>query len=244
MPFAWSWSALEGFETCPKKYYHTRIKKDYVEPDSEAQTWGKQVHDALANRINKARKLPETMPYEKHIEEVLKNSDRTLVSTKAEQDLAVTEDMTPCQFFDRRVDPWLRAKVDVLKVRLQDGIARIVDWKTGKAENERYPKYYPDPVTGKNVPTSDQLKLSAAIVMAHYPEIDVAWTQFVWVEHDVVTDEMVTRADLPKFWSKMLPRVDKMEQAYKTTEYLPKPGGLCKNHCPVTGCPYHGRGSY
>ena len=238
MSFAWSWSALESFETCPKKHYHTRVKKDYVEPDSEAQTWGKQVHDALANRINKARKLPETMPYEKHVEEVLKNSDRTLVSTKAEQDLAVTEDMTPCEYFDRRVDPWLRAKVDVLKVRLQDGVARLIDWKTGKG------KFYPDPVTGQNTADSDQLKLSAAIVMAHHPEIHTVWTQFFWLQEDVVTDDVVRRHDLPKFWSRMLPRVDKMEQAYRTTEYLPKPSGLCKRHCPVTGCPYHGRGSY
>lgn len=237
MAFAWSWSALESFETCPKKHYHTRIKKDYVEPEGEPMKWGKQVHDALANRISKGRRLPETMPYDKQVDEVLKNSDRTQVVMKTEQQLAVTEDMRPCEYFDKRVDPWCRVVADVLKIREDAGVARIVDWKTGKG------KFYPDPVTGENTCDSDQLALSAAIVFAHYPKIDTAWTQFVWLQEDVVTDALITRADLPKFWSRMLPRVDKMEQAYRTTEYLPKPSGLCVRHCPVTGCPYHGRGN-
>ena len=33
-----------------------------------------------------------------------------------------------------------------------------------------------------------------------------------------------------------------MEEAYRTTTYPPKPSGLCSSYCPVTSCPYHGKG--
>jgi hypothetical protein len=236
MAFAWSWSALDNFETCPKKYWHTRIRKDTKEPEGEAMMWGKQVHEALAERVSKGRKLPDTMPYEKHADMVLENTDRTKVVLKVEQQLAVTEDMRPCGYFDKQVDPWLRVVADVLKVREDKSVARIVDWKTGKGKFRR------DPFTGRFVSDSDQLLLSAAVVMAHYP-VETVWTQFFWLQEDVVTDAIFTKEDLAPFWNRILPRVDRMENAYKTTEYPPKPSGLCVRHCPVTGCPYHGKGS-
>lgn len=237
-PFAWSWSALESYETCPKKHWHTKIKKDYVEEAGEAATWGKQVHAAMADRISKGKRLPNAMPYDKHIDDVMQNSDRTQVITRVEQQLAVTEDMQPCKYFDKQVDPWCRVVADVLKLRIQDGVARLVDWKTGKG------KFYPDPVSGENVADSDQLRLAAAVMFAHWPEINMVWTQFYWLQEDVVTNEIVWKADLSKFWSRLLPRVDKMQEAWRTTEYPPKPSGLCKRHCPVTSCPHHGIGSF
>jgi len=238
MSFAWSWSALESFETCPKKHWHTRIKKDYVEAPGEAAEWGKQVHTALADRISRGKELPREMAaYEKHVEPVLAHADNREVTIQVERQLAVTEDMRPCAYFDKRVDPWCRVVADVLKVREKDAVARLVDWKTGKG------KFYPDPVTGENKAESDQLKLSAAVVFAHFPKLNAVWTQFVWLQEGVVTDEIVVRADLPRFWTAMLPRVDRMAEAARTVEYLPKPSGLCKRHCPVTSCPYHGVGN-
>lgn len=238
MAFAWSWSALESYETCPKKHWHTKVRKDVTDPPGEDATWGKQVHAAMANRIAKGRALPPEMPYEHQIEKVMRHSDRTVVTTRVEQQMAVTEDMTPCQYFDKQVDPWCRSVADVLKVREQDGLARLVDWKTGRG------KFYRDPVNGEHIATEPgQLRLSAAVVFAHYRTVDLIWAQYVWLQEDVVTEEAITRADLPNFWSGMLPRVDRMEKAYDTTDYPPKPSGLCKKHCPVTSCPYHGVGS-
>ena len=235
MSFAWSWSALENFETCPKKFWHARIKKDVVEPPGEAMQWGYKVHQAMADRIAKGRKLPDR--YEHHIDDVMQNSDRTLVSMRVEQKLALTAEMRPCQYFDKQVDPWVRVVADVLKVRDDVGIARVVDWKTGKG------KFYPDPVTGENKADSQQLELSAAVIMHVFPKVEMVWGQYYWLQEGVVTSETYSRAQIPEIWQRMLPRVDRMEAAYRTDEYPARPSGLCVRHCAVTSCPYHGRGS-
>jgi hypothetical protein len=44
-------------------------------------------------------------------------------------------------------------------------------------------------------------------------------------------------------WNRLLPEVKKMEQAYVTLDYPPKPNGLCRNYCPVKSCPHHGKGN-
>jgi len=236
MSFAWSWSALESFETCPKKHFHTRVRKDVKEPEGEALTWGKRVHDALSLRIDKGRKLPSDMPYEEHVEKVMENSDRTQVVMKTEQRLALTVDLSPCDFFDKKVDPWVRSVADVLKVRQDPGIARVIDWKTGKG------KFYPDPVSGEPVATEPgQLRLAAAVVFAHYPTVEVVRTQYFWLQEGVETEETFTRRDLPKIWSQFLPRVDAMEKAFRTNDFPTKRSGLCVRHCPVSSCPYHGK---
>jgi hypothetical protein len=35
MSIVWSYSSLGLFQQCPKKYYHLRVVKDYVEPETE-----------------------------------------------------------------------------------------------------------------------------------------------------------------------------------------------------------------
>ena len=42
-PFAWSYSALGAFETCPHRYMVTRVTKAITEPQTEATLWGNRV---------------------------------------------------------------------------------------------------------------------------------------------------------------------------------------------------------
>ena len=39
---AWSYSSITLFEQCPKKYYHTRVAKDFKDEDSTATIYGKE----------------------------------------------------------------------------------------------------------------------------------------------------------------------------------------------------------
>jgi len=236
-PFAWSFSALDQFETCAKKYYHTKLKKDFADPPGPEGQWGLQVHKALADRIMHAKPLPAGMePYERWIDWAMVNSNRLEVVTKCEQQLAITARMQPCQYFDRTVPVWFRTVADVLKIRLPN--MRIIDWKTGKFKLD-----------------TDQLLLTAACAFAHYPAVDKALCQFVWLKNDMpaelrgpeglpVSEMMFYRSDLARLWQRIMPRVDQMQQAYLTSKYDPNPSGLCKKHCTVTSCQYHGKGRY
>ena len=58
---AWTFSQLEKFENCPRQFYHVRVKKDVVEPSTEATLWGGRVHEAMEYRIKDGTPLPEGM---------------------------------------------------------------------------------------------------------------------------------------------------------------------------------------
>ena len=48
--FAWSYSRLKNFESCPKRHYHVDVVKDVREEESEQLKWGNALHDAFAKR--------------------------------------------------------------------------------------------------------------------------------------------------------------------------------------------------
>ena len=43
----WSYSSLQAFETCPRRFYLTRIAKLASEAQTQATLWGNEVHKAL-----------------------------------------------------------------------------------------------------------------------------------------------------------------------------------------------------
>jgi hypothetical protein len=154
---------------------------------------------------------------------------------KVEMKLAITANLQPCDYFgDNQV--WFRAVADVLKI--SGSYARVIDWKTGKSDT------YLDPETNTWKTNSEQLNLTAAAVMAHYPVVQYVKMDFVWLKEDFWTSDLITRPALPKLWQRLLPRVEKMKLAHATGVYEPKPSGLCKRHCPVKSCQYHGKGSF
>ena len=59
----WSYSALTAYETCPRRYWHTRVAKDVIEPETQALTWGNAVHKALELRAKENKPLPTGMEH-------------------------------------------------------------------------------------------------------------------------------------------------------------------------------------
>ena len=96
---AWSFSRLNSFETCPKKFWHTSVRKDVIEPESEHMRYGKEVHKALELRVGKDRPLPLHL---RHLE----NHAIKLVSSKGqkltEQQLAIDSNFEPCDWFSKK----------------------------------------------------------------------------------------------------------------------------------------------
>jgi hypothetical protein len=218
-PFAWSYSKLKNFETCPKRYYAIDVAKDYKEDDdNESLKYGGMVHEALANRINTTHTpLPDTL---KHLEpwaaKVLKvPGDKILV----EQQMAIREDFKPTTWFGH--DVWFRGIADVVKII--GPVAAAIDWKTGQIKEDGV-----------------QLALIAACVFAHHPQVQKIRTEFVWLKEDATTRADFTRADMVKVWAGVLPRVVTLRHAHETMNFPPKTGGLCKRFCVVESCPHKG----
>lgn len=221
-PFAWSYSRLKNFESCPKRHYEVDIAKNVKEDESEQLTFGNALHEALAKRIGKNVQLPTPFAkYESWAVRMVTPVGIKGVDTKllVEQKLAITKDFGPCEFFDKLA--WFRGVGDVIKIT--GPVALVADWKTGKILED-----------------SMQLALMAQCVFAHHPEVERVRSEFIWLKEDATTRADFSRQDMVKLWVNLHPRVSALEHAHNTTTYPAKPGSLCRRWCPVRSCPHHG----
>lgn len=215
--FAWGYSKLKNFETCPKRHYEIDIAKNFSDGEGEALVWGNRVHEAIADALIRKMPLPAEMAdYQKWLDRVQAGNGKLLV----EQKFAITRDFQPTQWFGSNV--WMRGICDALRV---DGpVAIALDWKTGKMKID-----------------SVQLMLMAQCIFAHHPQVRRIRTAFVWLQDDCETEETFDRNTIPREWVGLLPRVQELENAAKNMDYPAKPGRLCARWCPVLNCEYHGR---
>lgn len=218
--FAWSYSALTGFETCPRQHYEMRIAKNYADPPGEAQLWGIEVHKHIEDRIAMGKQLPGFLSY---VEPIIQKFEQTKGVTKAEYKLALNEQLQPTTFFAK--DAWVRAVGDVTKVH--DNVAFALDWKTGKYREG-----------------DAQLRLQAAVMFASYPQVERIGIVYAWLKDKTTTVRTYNRDDTSAIWQEFLPRAKRMEIAIAKEEFPPNPSGLCKKYCRVTSCPFHGKGAY
>ena len=222
--FSWSFSKLEGFETCGKRYYEYSVAKAVKDTDTSNIVWGNQVHDALRDALKVGTPLPPEMaPYKVWVDRVRSGPGELMV----EQKYALTHDLSPCPYFAPVV--WYRGIADVVRIWGEVGLA--IDWKTGK------------PKKG-----SVQLGLMALCLFQHFPKLQVVRTEFVWLNEDpksadATTQVLFRRADMQKFMTDLLPRVKQLEYAHQTMTFPPRPGGLCVRYCQVTSCPFFGKGN-
>ena len=223
--FAWSWSKLKNYRTCPKRHYHVDLAKDFSEVPSEELKWGNMLHDGMANFIGKGMPLPKALENYRRWPELMRAHKQAGAVVSAELKLAMTAEFKPSSWFGEQT--WFRGVVDVQYLAAWKKTAAAVDWKTG----------------GKIQPEMEQLSLNAQLIFVHHPTVEEVITAYQWVAHDTETVKIYRRTDMTALWTKLMPEVRQMEEAARTMTYPPKPSGLCIRHCPVTSCPYHGRGS-
>ena len=211
-----SFSALDSFETCPRRHHLTRVTKQVADPPGEAARWGNRVHDALQRYLQgDAQALAGALAqYQPLADTLLKNTQNKgrNATVDAELQLAVDMDLDPCGWWDDR--GWIRGIVDALLRR--GSVAYALDWKTGKPKDD-----------------AGQLALFAGLVMAHYPEIETVHTAYVWLQHKQSDKRTYHRRDLPEIWQQVEPRVAQLERAFAHNNWPARPSGLCKNWCPV-----------
>jgi hypothetical protein len=209
---AWTYSQLDTFESCPRKFYHTKVLRDIVEPPTVHTEWGTRVHTAFEDFVNDGVLLPEGMTQW----QPLANSIVKLPGQKlTEQKYAIDRDFQPTDW----KGAWTRGIADL--VVIHGTKAAVMDYKTGKRK-----------------PT-EQLDLYANYIFHYHPEVQQVTTGFVWLKEKRIDWKPVQREQVPVIWQGLLPRVAKLESAYERDRWPAKTSGLCNGWCPVTSCEFN-----
>ena len=205
----WSISSLTAYETCPKRYYITRIQKAVTEPQTAATLHGNEVHKALELAVKGTHGLPEKYrAYQPLVTKVLAGTG----VKEAERKFALTASFRPTDYWAK--DAWVRGVIDLTITKTKSAL--VLDWKTGKPKSD-----------------ADQLKLTAGVLFAEKPYVDRVRTGYVWLAHDKIVTEEYQRSEVPAIWQEFVPRVARMERSLKLNDFPPRPSGLCREWCPV-----------
>lgn len=210
-PVAWSYSALNAYETCARRYCLTKVTKEVVEGQTEATLWGNRVHKAFELKFKNRQPFPDTLKqFEPVAETVLAASKGGKI--EAETKMALTVNYKPTTWFAK--DVWVRG---------------ITDFTITKGDKV----FIGDIKTGRPTPESAQLRLTAAMTFAQKPHIKTIVNSFIWLKTGGHTTEVFTREDVPAIWQEFAPRVARLNNAVAENKFPPKPSGLCARWCPV-----------
>lgn len=212
MPVSWSYSRLNTFENCPKRFHHQYVLQDTVEgAPHPAAAWGSQVHEAIEHNIRHGTPLPDNMQEYAVYADLAKQ----LPNVEAERKLAIDVNWQPTSW----KTAWGRAIADVFSVHGDRAI--VWDWKTGK---------YRGPTL--------QASINALMVFATYPEVNRVDTNFVYFKAKLPEDDVFMREDIPEIAKPVTDVLGRIAQCEARNEWGHKPSGLC-GYCPVTSCQFN-----
>lgn len=217
----WSFSKAKAFETCPKQFYHEKILKEYPFEQTEAMRYGTELHKVCEDYIGSDVPVPKRFEF---VQGMLDNLNSRRGVKVCEKKMGLTADLEPCGFFDKRV--WFRGIADLIIIDVLAGVAYVIDYKTGKSAK------YAD---------KGQLELMALTVFKHYPDIKKVKAGLLFVVANNLVKEEYEIDSEPNLWEKWLGIYGKMEKAFESDVWNPRPSGLCKRHCPVLECAHNGR---
>ena len=214
---SWSHSALKDYEGCPRRYQEVRVLKNYPFQETEATRYGTELHKAAEEYVRDGTPLPGQFEFIKDtLDALLAKPGRKLCEYK----MALTQRLEPVDWMDSRV--WVRGIADLIIVDDENLTAWIIDYKSG---NNKYPD-------------REQLKLMAMMVFKHMPHIRKVKAALLFVvKNDMVKYSMSIDEAEPEWWD-YRERVGRIEQAYESGVWNPKPSPLCP-WCPVTSCSNH-----
>lgn len=224
-PKPWSFSVLDKFVTCPKKFYEMDVSKRISEPEGDGASYGNFVHDHSEAYLKAHGKyaFPPNPPninghppmerYRAYFDAILRLPGTMYI----EQKMALDIQLRPVTYFDPRV--WVRGKADVITI---DGtVARGLDHKTGKRK------------VG-----SRQMVLMALLIFHHHPEVQTVKTAFFWAKTNEIDKGEYQRADMVAMWNMFVTDLHQYREAFQKNVWQPRQNGLCHGWCPVTDCEF------
>jgi PD-(D/E)XK nuclease superfamily len=207
-----TFTSLNDYRVCPKRFYHKYVAKDCPqEVKSSQQKGGSNLHDSLRKRIKLREPLPEEHA---HLESVV--SQVEMFDTDSikyiETEMAIDFEGKKIGYNDHRA--LLRSKPDLAICNAP--VAVLVDWKSGNV--------WEDPL---------ELCIQALLLRAHRPELTMISGLYVWLKlpkigalHvDVVNDTGRTLRNL-------LAMRKMMDTRLANNDWPPDEGPLC-GWCPV-----------
>lgn len=212
-PTAFSYSRLNNFDECPKKFHALAIAKTYKEKETEAMSYGKAVHKALELRVAHGKPLPGHLA---HLEPLSQSIVGDPGIKRTELQMAINAALEPTDWFAK--DVYCRAIADLAVDRGR--FAALFDYKTGKKSEDFM-----------------QLKLTSVLYFQHQPEVERIKCAFVWIKDKSVSTIDISRDEAGEVWSEMAPRIERYQAAFREDEFPPRPGRHCR-WCVVKGCPY------
>ena len=217
----WSFSKAKAFEQCPKQFYHEKILKQYPVEETDAMRYGTEFHKACEDYIKSEAPLPKKFDF---IQQTLDALNEKRGIKMCEQKLGLTADLEPCGFFDTRGG--FRGIADLVIIDVLTGVAWVIDYKTGKS------LIYAD---------KGQFELMALVVFKHYHQITRVKAGLLFVIAKGLVKEEYEIDSESNLWEKWLGIYGRMEKAFESDVWNPRPSGLCKRHCPVLECAHNGR---
>lgn len=212
---AWSFSALDMFMNCPRKYWAVKIAKECGD-DNKFNRAGAGFHKEAEDYLKKGKH-----PASPEVQSVVPMFDRLKAAPGqqyVEYDLSLDKDMVPCTARDWDT-VWVRGKADYLKIDGERGTG--LDWKFGKVKDD-----------------DRQATLTAAMVFQHFPDVQHFRFVYAFVKHEELVPFDFYRGQVGKIWNYWLPKVAKLEAAKTTDQWPATPNPLCA-WCPYAKCPHN-----
>ncbi len=218
---ALSWTRLEAFEQCPRKFQGSYITKEFPKPDFDAEHFrkGRAVHKVIENRIKYGTPIPYPVTDDKggewyvdltHLDKFLSVVDKATDDEKhVERNIALDAQNRVVDWFNRGT-AW-RCAFDLCVVINETAI--IIDWKTGKVKQ-----------------ASDQLKLFAAFAFTVFPEVQRVVTAYIWCENQEAKPTIQTydRAQHENLWLEFGDRGELIQMANESGNWPAKKNPFCK----------------
>lgn len=217
-PKAWSHTALETFENCPKQYHETKVLNRWPFVETEQMRWGKLVHKAFEDYLLLGAPLPADLVTHQQFLDRFKGMPGVLAG---EERIALDTNLKACAYFAKNVTVWYRGQVDARKRDLSTGRSHILDHKTGKVKND-----------------FTQLKSFAMYEFLTQPAIHTVTVEFYWTQLKAANGETYTRDQLPEIIQFFAAKLGRYADAALTDTWIPRQSGLCNGWCPVTNCEF------
>ena len=218
MSIVWSFSSLKTFQQCPRKYHHTKILKDIVEPDTTATLYGKTAHTVAEEYIRDGTPIPPAFEYMKGTLDALNKIEGEKL---CEVRLGLTKNLEACEFDAPTV--WWHGIADLVVINREKNLAHSADYKTSKSAR------YAD---------VKQLDLVACGLFAKFKEIKRVKSALIFTVSKEFIRAEHHREMMEKYMEKPAKDVARIEAALSNGVWNPIQGPLCK-FCAVKTCEYN-----
>lgn len=219
---AWSYTALDMFDNCPRQFEWRFILKN-KEPPSKEMAEGRACHEALEKRIANNTPLIDRYASHEPLMQSLQRAGQQLgAEIRTELKLAITREMKPTEYFAK--DVWGRSALDisVFYPAPNPDLVFIGDYKTGKLREKDF-----------------QMKVMTIFTFLHYPTATRVDAANIWLQTNKVGKRYrFYKEDFPKMWSEVFIKLAAMENAVAAAKFPPRQSPLC-GWCPVKTCEHN-----